>query len=228
MIPWWRVLQSRDMRWTPKAISVRIAALATAAAVCWVISANFSVAPEVWKRESPLVSPIAVLSVQDGTLTLADGRTFRPAGVGRRSTISASDYDEALRVISAQGVAVLRDRGDGTAFLLAEPRFYNWCGTCARRYAGQPGSRWMGTFYQAPLSELLVFTGYAYPEVHQPNLTERERWRLEGVRHAFGDLDVRPLDLSPELSALSYDGRLSLFQSYDNTLELSWKPAPKD
>jgi hypothetical protein len=89
---------------------------------------------ETWTRKAPLTNPIAVQEVREGILILADSRTFRPAGVHRHGLVSPQEYDRALRTIVAQGVIVIRDLGDGRAFLLAEPRFYNWCGT--RGYGG--------------------------------------------------------------------------------------------
>lgn len=205
------------MRRKPRTFAISASVLVIASVACFMLMDNGAFSVPVWKRENPLAHPIAVLSVRDGVLTLADGRAFRPAGVGRRSTVSAKEFDEALRVMAAQGVEVIRDRGDGTAFLLGEPKFDNWCGNSQ--------ARWAGTFYQAPLSELLVYAEYAYQDIRQPNLTPRERWRLEGVRRVVGMAD-QPAYIWLDQQALRYDGMATYFETYDETLELVWKPAP--
>ncbi|MFN8728491.1 MAG: hypothetical protein ACK55O_09465 [Phycisphaerales bacterium] len=178
---------------------------------------------DVWKREKPLASPIAVTSVRDGAITLSDGRVFRPAGVQRPEGVAAEDYDNAVRVIVAQGVIVVRDLGDGSAFLLAEPKFYNWCGT--RNADGIPWKRWAGSYLQCPVSELLVQTAYAIPALDQDQLTARERWRLEGVEHIAG-IAESPTRISNDLGAFRYGGGESYLSDYDETLELMWKLAP--
>ena len=178
---------------------------------------------DVWKQENPLASPIAVTSVRDGAITLADGRVFRPAGVSRSDGVTAEDYDKAVRVIVAQGVVLVRDLGDGSAFLLAEPKFYNWCGT--RNADGIPWKRWAGSYFQCPVSELLIQTAYAIPALDQAGLTARERWRLEGVEH-IGGIDVSPTRISDGLGAFRYGGNESYLSDYDATLELMWKPPP--
>lgn len=179
---------------------------------------------DIWERESPLPNRISVTSVQDGTVTLSDGRTCRPAGVRRRDNVPVGDYDDALRVIVAQGVVVIRDLGDGTAFLLAEPKYYNWCGTrCG--YKGNPWARWAGSYLQRPLSELLIFSAYAKPDLEQTALTARERWRLEGVER-FVCEGAQPVRISQDLVALKYDENVNTFDDFDATLERLWKPAP--
>ena len=177
---------------------------------------------DVWKREDPLVSPLTVTSVREGAITLIDGRVFHPAGVRRPEGVAADDYDNALRIIVAQGVVVVRDLGDGSAFLLAEPKFYNSCGT--RNADGIPWKRWAGSYLQCPVSELLVQTAYAVPVLDQDRLTARERWRLEGVEH-IGAIAESPTRISMELGAFN-GGNESYLRDYDATLELMWKPAP--
>ena len=178
---------------------------------------------EVWERNSPLVDAFSVSSVREGVITLTDGRPFRPAGVSRREGVSADDYDHALRVIVAQGVTVTRDLGDARAFLLAEPRFYNWCGT--RGYKGNPWARWAGSYLQCPVSELLIQTAYARAQIAEPGLTPRERWRLEGIGQS-PRIDDSPVHLSDDLNALIYDADLSLFADFETKLEMLWKPPP--
>jgi hypothetical protein len=177
---------------------------------------------DVWERDAPLLNPIAVTGVHNGTLMLADGRTLRPAGVRRIDGVSIEDYDRALRVMTAQGVVVLRDLGDGSAFLLSEPRFYNWSGT--RNYKGNAWARWGGSYLQCPLSELLIQSAYAESDLDQSGLTARERWRLEGVRQI--GVDKSPTRISEGLAALRYDGNERFLRDYDAVLEMLWTPPP--
>ena len=114
---------------------------------------------ERWVRDNPMKNAIGVVAVRNGAVTLADGRIFRPAGVSRAEAISTEEYDRALRVIVRQGVVVIRDLGDGRAFLRTEPKFYNWCGTSGTF------THWAGSYIQCPLSELLIYAGYARAEV---------------------------------------------------------------
>ncbi len=178
---------------------------------------------DVWQRQNPLVSPVAVTSVREGTITLADGRVFRPAGVTRHDGVPAEDYDKALRVIVAQGVTVVRDLGDGRAFLLAEPKFFNSCGT--RGDDGNPWKRWAGSYVQCRVSELLIQTAYAIPAPDQASLTERERWRLEGVEH-FPGVDESTRRIAESLVAFQYTGSERHLGLDDSVLESIWKPSP--
>lgn len=177
---------------------------------------------DVWERDAPLLNPIAVTRVHNGTLMLADGRTLRPAGVRRIDGVSIEDYDRALRVMTAQGVVVLRDLGDGSAFLLSEPKFYNWSGT--RGYKGNAWARWGGSYLRCPLSELLIQSAYAESDLDQAGLTARERWRLEGVRQI--GVDKSPTRISEGLAALRYDGNERFLRDYDAVLEMLWTPPP--
>lgn len=206
----------------------RTTLIATAAALIAVVSLYvLSVAGvfdyDVWKRENPLVSPITITTVQDGTITLEDGRTFRPAGIDRRAEVAPDKYDAAIRVIVAQGVVVLRDLGDGRAFLLAEPRFYNSCGT--RNMDGIPWKRWGGSYLQCPVSELLIQSAYAKPALDQPGLKPKERWRLEGVEQLGGDASS-PTQISSRLAALKYDANAPYLDKLDAALEAIWMPPP--
>ncbi len=178
---------------------------------------------DVWTREHRLVSPTEVTSVRDGTITLADGRAFRPAGVRRSKDVTSQDFDKALRVIVAQGVFVTRDLGDGSATLVAEPKFYNWCGT--RGADGIPWKRNAGWYLPCPVSELLIQTAYAIPDLDQPGLTPKERWRIEGVEH-LGAMDDAPTRIFDELNALRFGGHAIYLDNYDATLELMWKAPP--
>lgn len=134
---------------------------------------------DVWTREHPLTSPIAVVSVKDGVVTLSDGRSFAPAGVERAQTITPAKYDEALAAATDQGVEVLFDLGNGRAALLCEPKFYNTCGT--RGYKGDRHAWWAGGTYGCRLSEFLTCSGYAIIAGSKSELPPREQWRLEAT-----------------------------------------------
>lgn len=211
------------MKRRPRTIDFLFAGMAVAMGVFFALSENGAFNTEIWKREDPLVNPIAITSVRDGAITLADGRTIRPAGVRRRTSVAAEDYDHALRLVGAQGVVVIRDLGDGTAFLLAEPKFYNWDGT--RNYEGSPWKRWAGSYLRCPVSEFLILSAYASPAPEQAGLTEHERWRLEGVDH-LGGIGESPRRISDALAAFRYDGSESYLSDYDTNLELIWKAPP--
>ncbi len=201
-------------------LAVGILALAPVTFVVLAASGTFNY--EVWTRDNPLVSSIAVTTVSAGKITLADGRTFRPAGVTRSEEISPADYDLALSAIAAQGVVVNRDFGDGRAFLQAEPKFYNWCGT--RGYKGNPFGRWGGIYVQCPLSEALIHSGYAKPDLGQAGLSPSERWRLEGTAQVRYQVSS-PIKVSTAKS-LRYDASLYPLEHLDGYIELTWKPPP--
>ena len=212
------------MKRAPRTILITAIAVVAAFVVFIVLSASGVFDVDVWERENPLANAIVVTTVQDGTVTLSDGRTFRPAGVRRRENVSVEDYDDALRVIVAQGVVVTRDLGDGTAFLLAEPKYYNWCGTrCG--YKGNPWARWAGSYLQRPLSELLILSAYAQPDLEQATLTAREQWRLEGVER-FVRSGAQPVRVSDNLVALTYNGNVTTLDDFDAKLAVLWKPPP--
>ncbi len=176
---------------------------------------------DVWARENPLQNAIMVSSVHDGVVTLTDGRALRPAGINRSPGASPGAFDEALRILTAQGVTITRDFGDGRAFLQAEPKFYNWCGTCATQ--GRWWTRWAGSYFQVPVSEMLIKDAYARPSLDEPGLTFREQWRLEGVEHVFS-LDEEPARLSIDLQAFRYDSSAAWFKDYEAMLAAVWKP----
>ncbi|MBX9737600.1 MAG: hypothetical protein K2X32_11810 [Phycisphaerales bacterium] len=188
-----------------------------------VLGANNFLVTDIWYRENPLVDPVSVISVHEGKITLRDGRVFRPAGVQRAKNVSPDEFDTALRVMCAQGVVLIRDLGDGSAFLLAEPKYYNPCGT--RNHNGIPWQRSAGRYFQCPLSEFLIQSGYAVCDLNRPGLTARERWRLEGVEHIAG-VDPEPRWIAVEIAAFRQGGDERSFEDYDATLELMWKPPP--
>ncbi|MCC6228765.1 MAG: hypothetical protein IT432_06010 [Phycisphaerales bacterium] len=138
---------------------------------------------DVWTREHPLTSPIAVVSVKDGVVTLSDGRSFAPAGVERAQIITPAKYDEALAAATDQGVEVLLDLGNGRAVLMCEPRFRNTCGT--RGYKGDRHAWWAGGTYGCRLSELLICSGYAIITTDKSELPPREQWHLEATVATF-------------------------------------------
>jgi hypothetical protein len=176
---------------------------------------------DVWERQNPLGSPVAVVSVHDGVVTLADGRVFRPASVVRRESVEPALYDDAIRAVCAQGVELQRELGDGQAFLLAEPKFYNWCGTRTGL------TRWAGSCFQCPVSELLVHLGYAELDATQSDLSARERWRLEGAAGGLRRED-QPIRLSREMKAFRYDPSFNVYRDLDVELEYWWKPPPTE
>ena len=61
-----------------------------------VLSANGVFDYDVWYRETPLRDPITVTSVRDGTMTLADGRSFKAAIIG-----ADADLDVAVLKVDA-------------------------------------------------------------------------------------------------------------------------------
>ncbi len=211
---------------TPRRRTLLIATATALAALTTfvVLSANGVFDYDIWYRENPLRGPITVTSVRDGTMTLADGRSFRPAGVRRADGVETEVFDNGLRVMCAQGVVVLRDLGDGTAFLIAEPKFYNWCGT--RNHLGIPWARWGGSYFQVPLSELLVQAAYAKPDLNQTSLNAHERWRLEGLEHLEAMVSESRTRSSAKLDAFRYDGRERYLSDLDSTIDLMWKPPP--
>lgn len=204
-------------------IMAGVAVIATATVSLLFLASSGFFQTEIWDRQRPLVDPLQVTTVLEGGLVLVDGRVVRPAGVRRRESVAPADYDQAIRTMVSQGVVVTRDVDDGSAFLLVEPRFYNWCGT--RGYGGKPWARWAGAYIQCPLSELLVYAGYAAPDLDQPGLTARERWRLEGAEH-FGQPQKEPMKCLPSLNALRFAADLRHFDDYETSLETTWIPAP--
>lgn len=105
--------------------------------------------PREWQRPAPLIDAVSAFSVENGMVTLADGRSLRPAGV--EPSVSGEQFDDALGIATAQGVVVTKDLGDGSAILMVEPKFYNWCGT----------GRMAGRYLPVDLSAVLVERGYA-------------------------------------------------------------------
>lgn len=204
-----------------RTIAIGAALVAFGLMAVGVLSLTGVVNYDVWTREQPLLAPIGATSVRDGAVVLADGRVLCPAGVRRVDGVSVEDYDLALRVIVAQGVVVVRDLGDGTAILRAEPRFYNPCGT--RRMDGNPLKRWGGSYIQCPESELLLQTGYATPALDHAGLSAKERWRLEGATQLSG---VPETPIADRLMAFRSGGESNWFGDYDGILETVWKPPP--
>lgn len=139
---------------------------------------------------------------------LADGRRFAPAGVKRKASVSQSDFDTALRIACAQGVEVTRDLGDGRAFLLADPKFWNWCGT-------HDGWRhWAGGTVSCPLSEFLVLAGYAEFDDRQEGLTDRERCRFVMLLDMWYPTEC-PLSLSAPRGMFCFESRVTSLRYLD-------------
>lgn len=198
--------------------------------------------PPQWKRELPLAHAIAVTNVHDGTLTLADGRTLRPAGITRRANTTAAQFDQALRIMTAQGITITRELGDGTALLHCEPRFFNTCGTSKQGRFFRPG--WAGSYLPCPLSELLIIAAYADPMPESPpespndtestspaapltpTLTPHERWRLQAATHIRGPRTT-PDRIFEKETALQFSPEAHLYDREYNTLsEVVWQPPP--
>ncbi len=201
-----------------KRVRQRVLNIAIAAAVALIVWMTLIRSHRTWKCENPLANPVAVSAVNGGSITLVDGRSFRPAGVRLVDSVDPSQLDEFLRISTAQGVVLLRDLGDGTAFVQCEPRFYNWCGT-SRTLAG--------SYFQMRLSELLVWSHYASADIDQPRLSTIERWRLEGVEHLFGG-PGEPTRFVKESSAIRYSSGERLISNCDETLGVLWKAAPRE
>lgn len=206
-------------------IAMGLAGLVAAGGVFFLVLPGLGiVVREVWTRGVPLVAPLVATSVHDGAITLADGRTFRLAGVARREGVPAAEYDGALRAMVAQGVVVVRDLGNGSALLVGEPRFHNWCGT------HRGWTHWAGALIQCPLSELLVLGGWADANPTESGLTSREAWRIEGVVHAFS-VSSRPrrvltLREGPAIDFSSDEWALSDQERCDRFIEDVWKAPP--
>lgn len=213
-------------RYVRNSLIAAVVALSAAWVAYQVAGENGLFNTEVWVREAPLAEAVAVSKVENGTITLSDGRSLRPAGVARRDGVSVEEFDAAIRTAVAQGVAVTRDLGDGRAFLRAEPRFYNWCGT--RGYQGNPWAHWAGSYLQMPLSELLIHAGYAKANLDEEGLAGRERWRLGGVQHIAAGINESPVRISTESTAFRYDGsERYLSTDCDEWVESLWKPPPE-
>ncbi|MBY0311107.1 MAG: hypothetical protein K2W85_03465 [Phycisphaerales bacterium] len=176
-----------------------------------------------WVRNAPLSDPIIVRTVQDGTLILEDGTSVRPAGVRRAPGVPSAEYDSALAIMVAQGVIVHRVCDDGSAFLIAEPRFYNYCGT--RRTLGLFSTRTAGWYFRYPLSELLVHSGFAEPDPFSITLSANDRWRIDGMHH-IGKSRGRVRVVNTTLNALQVEPSDSNGRDIDLIVEACWKPPP--
>ncbi len=179
---------------------------------------------QIWIREHPLSNPLAIAGVSEGFITLDDGRKFKPAGIRRHDRVNQTDYDRILEAVVAQGVKVVRDLGDHRALLVAEPKFYNWCGTYNSSWLGS--TRWAGTYHQVPVSELLIAEGVAEPDVGQLGLTALERWRLQGVRNALVMYSAPDIAKIHD-SALRYGGWERELSNLDESLTDMVGPPPK-
>lgn len=207
-----RVSTSVNIRGVAIAVALVVAAVAAIVAFNWP-------RPEWWDRKHPLASPVAVVGVEGGRLTLADGRVFEPAGIVRPDDVDPDEYDEFLRTVAAQGVEVVRDLGDGRAFLRAEPKFWNWCGTCRR----QRGN-WAGSFFTVALSEYACSTGYAVAQPDQPGISSHERWRLESVDELARGYTGRPRFHDGQIE---YDSNARHFHDWDELAPAFGGPRPE-
>jgi len=130
----------------------------------------------VWRRrvvrENPLKAPTQITSVRGDTL-IADRQEFRLAGVTLPTDANlAARAANFLRVVTAQGVEVLRPlQPAGTFILRCEPRIWHWCGNDSVK----------AHYEQFNLNELLVAFGYATVDHGATGLTETEHHRLEAA-----------------------------------------------
>ncbi len=201
-----------------------LSVLAAAFIVSIVIGGLFLVGAfnrDVWDRDAPLHTPIALKEVRDGVIILADDRAYRPAGITRRDDVSPADFDAALRTVAAQGILVDRDLGDGRAFLHAEPKFYNHCG-----YRNRWGRHWAGRYVNCDASLALVTSGYARIDLDQPGLSDLDRWRFEGLDHLIS-IPPSPQRISDGLVAFDTTAQEHHLAAYDTTLAIVWHPPPK-
>lgn len=160
-----------------------------------------------WKREMPLVDPVGVQAISEDVLILEDGRRVRPIGVKPR--VDAETWEAFLSVSTAQGILVDKTFEDGFALMRVEPRFYNWCGTCNRR--------WAGTYVSCDLSVLAVRCGYAEPLNEQVGLDDLEVWRIDGARALR--FDDEPVVINEHLNAFRFDSLVYEFQDLDQYIE---------
>jgi hypothetical protein len=173
--------------------------------------------PGDWIRNKPLAAPLAVSSVSNGSIALANGSVLRPAGIVRSPSVSEEQYDAALRTMTAQGVEV-RDLVSGEAAMLqAEPKFYNWCGTSSRR--------WPGSYFQCGVSEAMVYLGYADLDMTTATLKPLDQWRIEGARH-IRDIEQPRTDINDRISAFSYSGGAKILEDFDSWIEVLYQPPP--
>ncbi|MFT5422384.1 MAG: hypothetical protein ACI89L_000141 [Phycisphaerales bacterium] len=125
-----------------------------------------------WNRKHPLQNPFSVTTVNNGILSLADGRSLTLAGISPAGGVSQEEYDEFLQVAVLQGVKIVNEYSDGSASFVAEPKFYNWCGNSS--------DRWAGNYTQVPLAEFAIIAGFAMPSAQLDDFDDYKRWRLEG------------------------------------------------
>ena len=92
-----------------------------------------------------------------------------------------------------------------------------------------PQAHWAGSYYQSPLSEVLVDCGFADIVLDQPGVRPRVRWCLEGV-DKLGSRREEPVRVSLDGTSLRYDGQVPRYglldELHDELLETNWKPPP--
>lgn len=166
-----------------------------------------------WQRAAPLAHPIAVRSVYNGVLVLADGRRLKPAGVQRRDEISTEEYDAFLHAATAQGVEIIRSVDSSSALLCAEPKFWNWCGTS--------NQRWPGSYIRWPLAELLIISNYANPDPDaHATMAEDERDRLASAVRFRGPPDsLEPWRVSRDTTQIIYSSTARIGPELDSHLK---------
>lgn len=165
-----------------------------------------------WQRASPLADPITVRSVEGGVLVFADGRRLKPAGVERRDEVATDEYDAFLHAATAQGVEIIRSVDSSSAILIAEPKFWNWCGTS--------NQRWPGSYIRWPLAELLIISNYADPDSDaHATMAEDERDRLASAIRFRGSASLEPWRVSEDTTQIIYSSTASIGPELDSYLK---------
>ncbi|MFK7884016.1 MAG: hypothetical protein AB8F26_07540 [Phycisphaerales bacterium] len=145
-----------------------------------------------WKRENPLPDPMQRVSVAESSVTFADGTHFRLDGIRRDDSVSANDFYQFLWAVTSQGVEIIKREESTEPLAIVEPKFYNWCGTSS--------SRWAGSYFQWPLKELLIISGYAsidresfmqLDSVAQSRLLHANKWRYEQASNQLWRTNAR-------------------------------------
>lgn len=169
-------------------------------------------------RPQPLVSPIQVVNVGGFVIDLADGRSFRLAGIRPRANAESTACDTAyLQAACAQGIEVICDLGDGTALIRCEPFVGPRCGN----------SGILAWSSQCCLNELLLITGHARLAISD-RLSPTERWRLracESLMPNYPSNYVVPINSKPCI--LPYDRQVLELQDLRFSAGPQFDPPPK-
>jgi hypothetical protein len=184
-----------------------IALPVTLAIMGWALAAMMIEREGTWKRPNPLHDPVQVTDVRSGELHIENDRIVRPAGIS--PSVPNGVWDKFLSIATAQGIVIDRHLEDGTAVIQVEAKFYNWCGTSSRR--------WAGTYVSCDLSVLAVRCGYAEPLNEQVGLDDLEAWRIDGARALR--FDDEPVVINEHLNAFRFNSLVYEFQDLDQYIE---------